>query len=171
MEAIVTLVDASQPIELARAASQSLPMLLLRLREAVLLPLRPVIREFDMTEQQARVLLVLSETDTLEMLALADACCLRAPSLSRIVPKLRARGWVGCHRVDADERRTKVALLPEGLAIAAGLKNALRQVHDETKRQLSGSRLHTLIDELQAAISTLGSVTLTDALEDADDGA
>ena len=147
---------------LAPAATHSLPMLLLRLRETVLLQLRPVIRDFDLTEQQARVLIILNEAGPLEMVCLAEACCIHPPSLSRMVPKLRVRGLLTCHRQASDQRRASVALTAEGQAVAARLRTGLRRAHGAVTSRIGGTRVRTIIGEIEDAILALGRPALMD---------
>ena len=155
-------------VEMAPAANRSLPMLLLRLRETVLLPLRPVIRRFDMSEQQARVLLVLDEAGPLEMAALAEACCVHPPSLSRVVSKLLARGWLDRERPYSDQRRHVTALSSSGRDVAKDLRLALRQAHDGTRQQVGAIRMGAITAELEAAIDALGNPSLTDECSEQD---
>lgn len=65
-----------------REFSRSLPMALLRAREAVMRHFRPSLRAFDVTEQQWRVLRALSAIPEIEVTELANATFLLAPSLS-----------------------------------------------------------------------------------------
>ncbi len=153
---------SSLPIA-APAMNQSLPMLLLRVREAVLLALRPVLRELDLTEQKARVLLVLGEAETIDMGALADASCLQPPSLSRILPKLRASGWIESSRPDVDMRRVQVALSPAGRGLVTRLREALREAHGGTKQQIGEAHAQALAAELMAALAALGDPMLASA--------
>ncbi len=147
--------------EVATGVGHSLPMLLLRLREVVLLPLRPAIRPFDLTEQQARVLLVLHEAGALETRVLAEACCLQPPSLSRIVPRLRERGLISQHKPPADLRRLVVALTPEGLRVEQALRRALRMAHAEAQGRIGASQMRRIRAGLEAAIAVLGDPDVT----------
>lgn len=97
-----------------RDFSRSLPMALLRAREAVMDRFRPSLREFGITEQQWRVLRALHGRGEVETGALAGLCCLLTPSLSRILKHLEATGLVVRRASPADQRRTLVAISPEG---------------------------------------------------------
>lgn len=67
-----------------RSFNRSLPMALLRAREAVMRQFRPSLQSYGITEQQWRVLRALTTADMIEVLELAKATYLLAPSLSRI---------------------------------------------------------------------------------------
>jgi hypothetical protein len=84
-------IDAGEALAM-RDFSASLPMALLQTREAAMQLFRPLLAEHDLTEQQWRVLRVLSATsESLEVGAIVDATFLLAPSLSRILKDLEAR--------------------------------------------------------------------------------
>ncbi|MCC6987947.1 MAG: MarR family transcriptional regulator, partial [Acidobacteria bacterium] len=77
-----------------REFDRSLPMALLRAREAVMARFRPLLRRHGVTEQQWRVLRALSTTPQTNASALAAVTCLGLPSLSRILRTLDARGLI-----------------------------------------------------------------------------
>src|SRR5947207_14881770 len=75
----------------AASPARALPGALLRAREAVMDRLRPVLRACDLTEQQWRVLRVLSVGGEIEVMRLAREALVRPPSLSRILRDLIER--------------------------------------------------------------------------------
>jgi homoprotocatechuate degradation regulator HpaR len=77
-----------------RPFNRSLPLMLMKAREGVMQRFRPHLRSHDITEQQWRILRVLAEQTTADMLELATRCCIHPPSLSRTVPLLATRGLV-----------------------------------------------------------------------------
>ena len=68
--------------------SKSLPIAMLRAREAIMLSFRPLLAKHGFTEQQWRVLRVLGEKGTSDAGQVAFEACILAPSLSRIIGKL-----------------------------------------------------------------------------------
>src|SRR5665213_746389 len=95
-----------------RDFSQSLPMTLLRAREAVMRHFRPALRHFGITEQQWRILRALASVGEIEVLALAEATFLLAPSLSRILKDLEQRELIVRRGSSEDMRRGIVAIGP-----------------------------------------------------------
>src|SRR4029078_7910286 len=77
-----------------REFSRSLPMSLLRAREAVMRQFRPSLRRHDLTEQHWRILRALTAVDTIEVTELARVAFLLGPSLSRILRDLEARDLI-----------------------------------------------------------------------------
>src|SRR5215468_2519264 len=96
-----TLANRDLPM---RAFSKSLPMELLRAREAVMSRFRPALRIHGVTEQQWRILRALAHSGPLEVSELAEATFLLAPSLSRILPDMEARQLIARRQADSDLR-------------------------------------------------------------------
>ena len=84
---------------------QSLPFALLRAREAVMAPIRPMLAELDLTEQQWRVLRVVDERGVTEAGEVARLACLMMPSLTRIIRVLEDRALLERLPHETDKRR------------------------------------------------------------------
>src|SRR6266550_7191404 len=93
-----------------REFSRSLPMSLLRAREAVMRQFRPSLRNHGLTEQQWRILRALTAVDTIEVTELARVAFLLGPSLSRILRDLEARQLIERRAAKADLRRAMVSI-------------------------------------------------------------
>ncbi|MDP5347500.1 MAG: MarR family transcriptional regulator, partial [Paracoccaceae bacterium] len=74
--------------------NRSLPIALLRAREKVMGPIRAMLADVGVTEQQWRVLRVLAERGTLDPTEIADRSCLLMPSLTRILQTLTTKGLI-----------------------------------------------------------------------------
>jgi len=138
-----------------RAFSKSLPMQLLRAREAVMRPFRPGLRSINVTEQQWRILRALAHSGPLEASELARATCLLAPSLSRILPVMEARQLIGRRQVDSDLRRSVISLEREGLRLLALHAPYSEDIYAELSRRFGAERLaqlFTLLRELEACV-------------------
>lgn len=132
-----------------RAFSKSLPMELLRAREAVMRRFRPALRDHGVTEQQWRILRALAHFGALEVGALAEATCLLAPSLSRILPDMEARQLISRRQVDVDLRRSVVSLQPKGLRLIAAHAPNSERIYEEIAHRFGAERLTRLFDLLQ----------------------
>jgi homoprotocatechuate degradation regulator HpaR len=130
-----------------RDFSQSLPMLLLRGREAVMRYFRPSLLEHGVTEQQWRVLRALSTADEMEVMVLADATYLLAPSLSRILKDLQRRGLVRRRSDRHDLRRNLVAIAPKGNELIDTLSPRSEVIYAEICRRF-GQKNFDLLQEL-----------------------
>ena len=97
-----------------REFSRSLPMSLLRAREAVMRQFRPSLRNHGLTEQQWRILRALAAVDAIEVTELARVAFLLGPSLSRILRDLEARHLIERRTAKADLRRGVVSISAKG---------------------------------------------------------
>jgi homoprotocatechuate degradation regulator HpaR len=100
-----------------REYSRSLPMALLRAREAVMRQFRPSLRALDLTEQQWRVLRALGSALEFDATSLANATFLLAPSLTRILRDLEKRALIERSVSAADLRTSRLSLSAAGRAL------------------------------------------------------
>ncbi len=132
-----------------RPLERSLPIALLRAREAVMARFRPLLAERGFTEQQWRVLRVLDEFGPLDPSEIADRSVIMPPSMSRILKTLEERGMVSRTPHPQDMRRHTVSLTPaatEAVAKAAPGSNA---VYAELEEVYGRERLEELIRMLE----------------------
>lgn len=138
------------------STARSLPISLIRAREGVMAPIRHMLAETGITEQQWRVLRVLAEHGTLDAKTLASRACLLFPSLTRIAATLRKKGLITQTQDEDDRRRQLVSITAEGQAIIS--KNARQAVAIvEDFRQLLGDadyeQLLDLLERLHPSIT------------------
>src|SRR5712671_5685623 len=146
-----------------RGFSQSLPMALLRAREAVMRRFRPGLRSRGVTEQQWRILRALAHSGPLEVTVLAESTFLLAPSLSRILPELEARGFISRRQLDSDLRRAVVSLEPKGLKLIAAHAPDSEDTYETIARSFGQERLDQLFKLLRELEETLVTETADSA--------
>ena len=128
--------------------SRSLPIALLRAREEVMGPIRAMLTDVGITEQQWRVLRVLDESGALEPTRIAEESCLLLPSLTRILQKLEDRGLIARQRDETDKRKQIVQITPAGSeVIAANLQTSVA-LNDQVRMRLGTERYEALLDLL-----------------------
>ncbi|WP_300069570.1 homoprotocatechuate degradation operon regulator HpaR [uncultured Ruegeria sp.] len=127
---------------------RSLPIALIRAREGVMAPIREMLAEMGITEQQWRVLRVLTEYGRLDAKTLADRSSLLFPSLTRIAATLRDKGLITQTRDDADRRRQFIEITPEGQKIIDDRATQAAQIVDGFKSALGAENYETLLDLL-----------------------
>jgi homoprotocatechuate degradation regulator HpaR len=128
-----------------RSFTNSLPMALLRAREAVMRHFRPGLRAHGVTEQQWRVLRALAGHESLQITALATQTCLLVPSVSRILPELEARGLIVRRPVASDLRRSTLTLTSQGLKLIAAHAPESEQVYRRIEERFGAERLRELV--------------------------
>lgn len=108
--------ETYSPGELPSTA-RSLPIALMRAREKVMAPIREMLADSGITEQQWRILRVLSEHGEQEASKLAERACLLLPSQTRIVQSMLEKGYVTRTPSETDRRRQNVAITQKGQTI------------------------------------------------------
>lgn len=93
-----------------RSIDRSIPIALLRAREAVMAHFRPLLADRGYTEQQWRVLRMLNEYGALEATQLAEHSALLMPSLTRILKTLEEKEAIHRIRDQSDGRRSLIHL-------------------------------------------------------------
>ena len=134
-----------------REFSRSLPMSLLRAREAVMRQFRPSLRRHGLTEQQWRILRALTAVDSIEVTELARVAFLLGPSLSRILRDLEARDLVERRTAEADLRRGMVSISPKGLKLIEAVAPNSEAIYAEITDRYGARKLA----DLQAMLSEL----------------
>lgn len=128
--------------------SRSLPIALLRAREEVMGPIRAMLADVGITEQQWRVLRVLDEGGGMEPTRIAEESCLLLPSLTRILQKLEERGLIVRQRDEADKRKQIVQITPAGCEVIAENLQTSIALNDDVRRRLGAERYERLLDLL-----------------------
>ncbi len=127
-----------------RHFSKSLPMSLLRAREAVMRHFRASLRRFGITEQQWRVLRALTSGEDFEVTELAEATFLLGPSLSRILKDLDERGLILRRTSPSDLRRGIVSISPQGRDLIARAGIESEAIYREITSRYGSERLAEL---------------------------
>ena len=133
-----------------REFSRSLPMSLLRAREAVMRHFRPSLRDHGLTEQQWRILRALASVDTIEVTELARVAFLLGPSLSRILRDLEARHLIERRVAKADLRRGVVSISAKGLKLIEAVAPSSEAIYAAMTRRYGARKLADLQDMLAA---------------------
>jgi homoprotocatechuate degradation regulator HpaR len=140
---------------LLRDLTHSLPMALLRTREAVVQRFRSVLSRHGLTEQQWRILRALDGRDGLEVSLLAEQCRILLPSMTGILKRMESRGLVRRDANQADGRSTLVRLTEASQALVEGIKPEVVEVYEEIERILGKRKLeqlYALLEELEAGL-------------------
>jgi homoprotocatechuate degradation regulator HpaR len=135
--------------------SHSLPMLLMRGREAVMRLFRSSLRAHDVTEQQWRVLRALAHVGKCEVTELASITFLHAPSISRILRDLLGRGLVERTSGVTDRRRGIVSISQSGRKLIGAVAPESEASYAQIRQRFGAKRLQALqsmLRELEAAL-------------------
>lgn len=149
-----------------RDFSRSLPMSLLRAREAVMRQFRPSLREHGLTEQQWRILRALASIEAAEVTELARTAFLLGPSLSRILRDLEARHLIERKTAKADQRRSMVSISKEGVKLMASVAPSSEAIYAEITQRFGARKLAELQEMLGELESCLASADARDEITD-----
>jgi homoprotocatechuate degradation regulator HpaR len=127
----------------------SIPVQLLRAREAMMRNFRPVLAAQGFTEQQWRVLRTLEASGALDAAALSERSMILPPSLTRILRTLEERGLLERRRDASDRRRTLCALSDAGRVQVNDLAPRTAAVHDAIEARFGAERTRKLLELLR----------------------
>ncbi|WP_426610195.1 homoprotocatechuate degradation operon regulator HpaR [Bradyrhizobium sp. McL0616] len=149
-----------------RDFSRSLPMSLLRAREAVMRQFRPALREHGLTEQQWRILRALAAIEAAEVTELARTAFLLGPSLSRILRDLEARNLIERKTAKADQRRSMVSISEKGVKLMASVAPSSEAIYAEITRRFGARELAELQEMLGLLEVCLASTEAREEITD-----
>jgi len=120
----------------------------MRSREKVMAPIRDMLRASGLTEQQWRVLRILSEFGPQDLTEIARQACLLMPSLSRIIRSLAQNGLVIRASDTKDRRRQTVVISPAGQHLIDDNLVQATQIAANYRNPLGAERYELLLDLL-----------------------
>ena len=128
--------------------SRSLPLVLIKAREAIMCPIRVMLAETGITEQQWRVLRVLDETGPIAASKLAKEAVLLSPSLTRITVALSVKGLITQFRDENDRRRQVISITEEG-------RNLIYDKSEQAAKIIQGFRDNLGHDDFEQLLDLL----------------
>ncbi|WP_105439357.1 homoprotocatechuate degradation operon regulator HpaR [Neorhizobium sp. T25_13] len=143
--------DKNHP-RLLRSTRQALPIALLKAREAVMGHFRPMLAQHNVTEQQWRVLRLLSERGQIDATELAQGAALLAPSLTRMIKTLEDRKLIRTTKDTADGRRLLVRIDDAGAKLLEEVRPESLKIYEELELRIGH-------DKIEALIALLNEVT------------
>jgi homoprotocatechuate degradation regulator HpaR len=129
----------------------SLTLALLQAREAAMSFFRPLLNQHELTEQQWRVIRILSQYPhgELESHQLAEMACILRPSMTGVLVRLERDGLVRRWKPVNDQRRLCVSLTPKGSALFEEMSGEMTRQYKEIQRQFGPENFQTLMRLLQ----------------------
>lgn len=130
--------------------SRSLPMMLYRTLDAVMPRFRRIFKEFGVTEQQWRVLRVLSDAEKLPLGTLAEMTLIPAPSLVGIVDRMQAGNLVARQPAAGDRRVVLVAITLQGRELLERLLPRVANAYAMLKQHVAPADWEKLMSGLES---------------------
>lgn len=111
-------------------------------------PIREMLAETGITEQQWRVLRVLAEYGPQSSSTLASRASLLFPSLTRIAQTMHAKGLITLSRDEDDRRRQMIAITSDGQKIIDEKADRALEIVAEVKQRIGEDKYELLLDIL-----------------------
>lgn len=135
-----------------RPFARSLPMQLLRAREALMQEFRPHLRKQGLSEQQWRVLRALAEAGSMDINAIGEMCQIHPASLSRMLPNLEDDGRIERRVSPDDQRYVIVSITAKGNSLFQRMAKESEQIYASIEKRIGSNELKLLYDLLDRAI-------------------
>jgi homoprotocatechuate degradation regulator HpaR len=132
-----------------RDFEHSLPMGLLKAREAAMSRFRPMLRSHGVTEQQWRVIRALADYEPMDASELAARSFLLAPSLTRILQFLEGESLVKRTADKNDQRRSVLSLTAKGRRLFSKVAPDSAALYDEIESEFGADRMALLYELLE----------------------
>lgn len=133
---------------------KSLPIALLRSREATTRLFKPFVEQHDLTMPQWRVIRALADAEALDAKTLAERCVILPPSLTRIFRSLTQRGLIA--QVECtDGRRHMVQLTDRGRVLFQQVLATSAPSYQRLCDAFGPQRLDALLDLLNELRNTV----------------
>jgi len=138
-----------------RDFEHSLPMELLKAREAAMARFRPMLRDHGLTEQQWRVIRALADYESIDAGELARRSFLLAPSLTRILQHLEGAKLVRRTTDASDQRRSVLSLTGKGRKLFTEVAPDSAALYEDIEASFGAERLallYELLEEFHRAV-------------------
>jgi homoprotocatechuate degradation regulator HpaR len=130
-----------------RSYEKSLPIALLRAREATMRRFKPHLDGYGMTVQQWRIIRALADHGPLDASRLSERCVILPPSLTRIFKTLTAKGLIE-PIADPDGRRHTVALTASGRELYETMAPTSEAIYKDLEAAFGPGDMEQLLDLL-----------------------
>lgn len=142
--------DANGP----RQTRRSLPIALLRAREAIIAKFRPMLARHDISEQQWRVLRILGEYGELDASQLAERALVLGPSLTRMIKTLLKTKLIAKRSDKTDGRRSLISITPKAIALIQEITPESAAIYSDIEKKFGIEQVEQLLDLLEAVTKT-----------------
>jgi len=139
--------------------SGSMPMMLNRALDAVMPRFRKIFNDFDLTEQQGRVLRVLWEHDSVAFHELSALTLIAPPSLVGVVDRLQKANLVKRRRSDSDRRKVSVYATEAGKELESRIMPRLASTYAELKQTVDAASWTSALHGLNQIVTALDQST------------
>ncbi len=148
---------------------RNLPLLLMQARERVISYFRPILNAHGITEQQWRIVRLLLDVPALEPRQIGDSCAISSPSMAGVLERMEQAGYITRRRVEHDQRRVLVSLMPKARELAASMAPEIDATYRRIEAKLGtqfSEHFHELLDHVLEQLPADSDVSLDTAAMD-----
>lgn len=135
--------------------SRSMPMVLNRALDAVMPRFRKIFNDFDLTEQQGRVLRVLWERENIAFNELSAVTLIPPPSLVGVIDRLQRAKLVERRRSDSDRRKVSVYATETGRALESEIMPRIATTYADMKQTVDAGSWNSALHGLNQIVAAL----------------
>ena len=106
---------------------------------------RPSLNQHGLTEQQWRVIRILSQQGELEIYRLAEQACILKPSMTGVLVRMEAAGLVCRRKAEQDQRRVLVKLAQKGIECFDSMSQSMEANYQQLQEQFGEQKLQQLL--------------------------
>ena len=129
--------------------SRSLPIMLYRALDGILPKFRCIFNDYDLTEQQWRILRVLWEHEKIALGKLAEVTLIPPPSLVGIVDRLLAANLIKRDRSDYDRRVVFILATQKGKDLESKVMPRVNDIYNEIRESFTHDQWSQLVGSLE----------------------
>lgn len=127
----------------------SLTLNLLQARESAMLFFRPSLNKHGMTEQQWRIIRMLSQHGEVESHQLAELVCILKPSMTGVINRMLRDGLVQRRKAEHDQRRVFVSLTDKGKECFDNMRDEVEDNYRRLHEKFEAHKVQQLLELLQ----------------------
>ncbi len=132
---------------------ESLPILLQKARESIVLSARQTLSAYDLTEQQWRVIRTVYLNGELNAQTLASQSAILGPSLSRILNRLQEDGFLLRKTSPGDQRELIISLSAKGKRLHQKVLPKVQANYDKLSGNISANKMSQVVGLLDDIIA------------------
>ncbi|WP_340613491.1 homoprotocatechuate degradation operon regulator HpaR [Xenorhabdus thailandensis] len=144
---------------------ESLTIALLQARETAMGFFRPILKSYNLTEQQWRIIRVLASSRSIDFHDLACLTCILRPSLTGILTRMERDGLIFRLKPMNDQRKLYVSLTPAGQELYEQAKGQIAEGYKAIEDAFSPEKLAQLLGLLDEFIA-IGNLSQQDLDEE-----
>lgn len=136
-----------------RINHKNTPQLFLRARESLMSHFRPILSQFQLTDQQWRILRALDEHGQLEPRELCEECQILSPSMAGVLMRMEGAKLIERERIPDDQRRVLVKIAKKGNQLINEIAPLIDLQYKNIEKAIGKEVLHQLTQSLEAFLA------------------